>query len=135
MDKLGSIPALPECSEWLEVQVIWKSPDDAQAGGSRLVACTVRCPQGATLQDALQGLSNESVLKALDSGALQPAIFGEHRPLDAALATGDRVELLGELHADPKESRARRARVQRSRQGDLRWGRQGGRAAGGEASG
>lgn len=110
-------------AEWLEVQVVWVEPDQALARGSIVVSCAVRCPAGATIGDALRLLNDPSMLQALESEALQPAIFGELRPMDSALSAGDRIELLGPLHADPKTSRVRRAEVQRSRKGDHRWGR------------
>ena len=66
-------------------------------------------PPGATVADALarSGLPRE--------GVAGHAIHGERVELDAQLRDGDRLELLGPLLADPKDSRRQRALVQASR--------------------
>lgn len=80
-------------------------------------------PSGATLSDALASLGDPMLNAAIESGALMPALFGERVRFSQTLRDGDRIELLGPLVADPKQSRGRRAEVQRARRGDARWGR------------
>ena len=65
--------------------------------------------QGATVADALAGTGI-----ALD-GLAGYAIHGERVGTETPLREGDRLELLGPLLADPKDSRRRRAQVQASR--------------------
>ncbi len=84
---------------------------------------SLELPAGATLADALARLDDPLLEKAIASGGLRPAIYGERVRASQVLRDGDRLELLGPLIADPKQSRGRRAEVQRARSGDTRWGR------------
>lgn len=77
----------------------------------------------ATVADALERIGRADLLTDLREGRLTVAIFGEHARADTRLHDGDRIELLAGITADPKVSRARRAEVQRQRQGDARWQR------------
>lgn len=70
---------------------------------------TLELPEGANVADALarSHLPREGVVGF--------AVHGERVDVDARLQDGDRLELLGPLLADPKDSRRRRARVQAER--------------------
>lgn len=75
----------------------------------RFEAVALRLPPGACVRDALaaSGLPLAEVTGY--------AVFGRRVEADAALADGDRLELLRGLQADPKEARRRRALEARSR--------------------
>jgi len=66
---------------------------------------------GATVADAL------ARTRLPRDGLAGCAVHGERVEQDAPLHDGDRLELLGPLLADPKDSRRRRARVQADRAG------------------
>lgn len=70
----------------------------------------VEMATGATLADAVRssGLIGQY---GLDPAMLKFALFGTRADGGTRLADGDRVEILGPLVADPKVSRARRARA------------------------
>lgn len=86
----------------MKVQVV-------RAWPGRHEAEELELPEGATVDDALAvtGLPREGVAGV--------AIHGVRVRGDAPLAHGDRVELLGPLLADPKDSRRRRAAAQAQR--------------------
>ncbi len=86
----------------MKVQVVRAWPDRHEAEELELA-------EGATVDDALAatGLSR--------AGVAGVAIHGVRVGGDAPLADGDRVELLGPLLADPKDSRRRRAAAQAGR--------------------
>ncbi len=84
---------------------------------------TLELPAGATLSDALARLDDPLLERAIASGELEHALYGERVRASHVLRDGDRLELLGPLIADPKQSRGRRADVQRARSGDARWSR------------
>ncbi|MGY1409239.1 MULTISPECIES: RnfH family protein [unclassified Luteimonas] len=67
--------------------------------------------EGATVADAL------ALTRLPRDGVAGFAVHGERVEQDAPLHEGDRLELLGPLLADPKDSRRRRARVQADRAG------------------
>jgi len=91
--------------------------------GPQVRLATLDLSPGATLGEALLRLGDPALVAALASGDLVPAVYGERVPVSQVLIEGDRIELLGPLIADPKQSRGRRAEVQRARRGDARWGR------------
>lgn len=97
--------------------------EDSGPGRERVRAWELTLAQGATIRHALLELPEVELLAEVLSGRLKVAVFGEHRSPDEVLFDGDRIELLGPLIVDPKESRARRASVQRRRRGDKRWQR------------
>ncbi len=109
----------------LAVELVWLEPasdSKADAGASRrVVRRALRLAAGTTLAAAIADALPQSQQQALVSGALTLAIFGERRPLGTILQEGDRIEVLEPLRVDPKQSRARRAQVQRDRAGDARW--------------
>jgi putative ubiquitin-RnfH superfamily antitoxin RatB of RatAB toxin-antitoxin module len=115
-------------TEQIEVNVVWRAlvrepvdPGDVRAvpiEGRRL-----RLAAGSCVADALAVLGVPALADAVQSGALAVAVYGERARPDRVLAEGDRIELLGALIADPKQSRGRRAQVQRTRAGDARWTR------------
>lgn len=67
--------------------------------------------EGATVADAL------AITRLPRDGLAGFAVHGERVEQEAPLQEGDRLELLGPLLADPKDSRRRRARVQADRAG------------------
>jgi len=67
--------------------------------------------EGATVADAL------ALTRLPRDGLAGFAVHGERVEQDVQLHEGDRLELLGPLLADPKDSRRRRARVQADRAG------------------
>lgn len=75
----------------------------------RYAAVRVSLPPGATVADGVRraGLPLE--------GICGYAVFGERVMPETPLRDGDRIELLRPLQADPKESRRRRAALQRDR--------------------
>jgi len=81
------------------VQVVRAWPD-------RFEAEDLDLPAGATVDDAL------AATRLPRAGAAGVAVHGIRVRGDARLADGDRVELLGPLLADPKDSRRRRAVAQ-----------------------
>ena len=84
-------------------------------GPGRAEEASLELPAGATLRDALVA----GGLLAADNEALplRVGIWGRLRPLDAALADGDRVEVYRPLQVDPMEARRARARRDRERSG------------------
>ncbi|MGD9945503.1 MAG: RnfH family protein [Burkholderiaceae bacterium] len=82
-------------------------------------------PAGATLAGVRESLSAQASGRALaddwQRGALKAAIYGRLRPLDTPLHDGDRVELLGELSADPKVARQRRVEKRRAALAHDKW--------------
>ena len=103
------------------VEIVWI---ERLAGGQSGVASQrIELASGATVSAAIAMLARNDLADQLSAGLLSVAVFGEHVTPDSVLHNGDRVELLGPLIADPKESRARRAEVQRRRRGDVRWQR------------
>jgi len=77
-------------------------------GPGRAVEVDLVLPAGATLRDALVagGLS----VAAVDAGPRRVGVWGRLRPLEAALADGDRVEVYRPLQVEPMEARRARAR-------------------------
>jgi len=105
----------------IEVEVRWLA---SEAGGPAVVCCErLSLPHAARVSEALAALDRPELRNHLDARNLSVAIYGETASLQSPLHDGDRIELLAPLLADPKQSRARRALVQRRRQGDARWQR------------
>ncbi len=75
----------------------------------RQIICDVELPEGATLAMAVQssGLLQEFPEIVLTSVSL--GVYGQVRPADTILQSGDRVEIYRKLRMDPKS--ARRARL------------------------
>lgn len=112
-------------SPLIEVDLVWVADSIEGSGGSermpRLERRVLALPFGTTIGAALAGAAPAPLLQALSEGRLSIAVFGERRGPGTCLRDGDRIELLGPLFADPKQSRLRRAQVQRARNGDSRW--------------
>lgn len=103
----------------IDVEVCWVEP----SAKPQLVRRSLTVAESATVGAVLHGLDRPDLLQALADGVLTVAVFGEHASPATVVHPGDRIELLAGLVADAKQSRARRAEVQRSRQGDARWQR------------
>lgn len=67
--------------------------------------------QGTSIHDLRLDPRLDPALLAAWHQATAVGVFGEKRPLRAALADGDRVELWRELLADPKQARRERAKA------------------------
>lgn len=72
----------------------------------------IELAEGATVADALAAAGWDG-----DPEVRGYAVFGQAVMPDAALAAGDRVELLRPLTIDPKEARRRRAEARPLRKG------------------
>jgi putative ubiquitin-RnfH superfamily antitoxin RatB of RatAB toxin-antitoxin module len=105
----------------IRVQICWVKTPAEDPGSPRLARSEGFFSEGASLADAVRQLGTPEVLAQWEAGLLAAAIYGERRPADAVLEDGDRIELLGPIRVDPMQTRARRAEVQRRRQGDSRW--------------
>jgi putative ubiquitin-RnfH superfamily antitoxin RatB of RatAB toxin-antitoxin module len=68
----------------------------------------VDLPEGATLRQALEASGILQRYPAIDLNTQKVGVFGKLKPLDAALADHDRVEIYRPLLVDPKLSRQRR---------------------------
>jgi len=87
----------------LRVEVVYALPAAADATRVRLHA-------PATLREAIAASGVLGRHPEIDLARQSCGVFGRRRPLDAALADGDRVEIYRPLAMDPKEARRRRAR-------------------------
>ena len=88
----------------MRVQVVRAWPGRFQAEDLDL-------PEGASVAAAL------AATHLPQDGVAGLSIHGERVDAGARLRDGDRLELLGPLLADPKDSRRRRAQVQATRRG------------------
>ena len=68
---------------------------------------------GATLRDAIVAAGVLARHPEIDLAKQKVGVYGKLRPLDAALADGDRVEIYRPLIVEPKAARQRR--VEKSR--------------------
>lgn len=109
-------------TELMTVEIFWVERTNPDERG-HLQHRSLLLQSGARIADALAALGRPDLLKALACGRLVAGVFGHVRPAATLLRDGDRVELTGPLLADAKQSRARRAAVQRARSGDSRWDR------------
>ena len=87
----------------LRVEVVYALPSVADA-----TRVSLRAP--ATLRDAIAASGVLERHPEIDLVRQACGVFGRRRPLDAALADGDRVEIYRPLAIDPREARRRRAR-------------------------
>ena len=91
-------------SNGLTVEVAYAGPE-----GQLLIGLTL--PEGATVADAVTASRIVSRLNLFEA-TLGYAIFGQRARGETPLRSGDRVELLRPLVADPKEARRARALMQ-----------------------
>ena len=70
---------------------------------------SVEGDKGMTVQDAIERFGILKRFPEIDLGVNKVGIYGKLTKLDAALQTGDRVEIYRPLIADPKEQRKKRA--------------------------
>lgn len=104
----------------MHVEVAWVG----EGGG--VVRRPLELPEGAKIDDALAALGEPlaGALRArIERGELMVAVYGKPRSRRAVLHDGDRVELVGELLADPKAARRQRVRQRRDEGADPRWKR------------
>jgi len=90
----------------LSVDVCYALPD-AQT------LITVDLPAGATVREAILASGIVARHPDIDLAKQKVGVYGKIRPLDAALADHDRVEIYRPLIVDPKTARQRR--VEKSR--------------------
>ena len=69
---------------------------------------------GATLRDALDASGILQRHPEIDVARHALGVWGQLRPLDAALCEGDRIEVYRPLQVDPKEARRLRQRKQQA---------------------
>ena len=123
-DRAGPFSEGPTLSsDKIQVEVVWVCERASPEGVPTLMRRTLDLAAGSRVRDAVAALGEPELHGGLRQGRLTAAIFGRARSADVVLRSADRVELLGGLLADPKQSRARRALVQRARSGDQRWQR------------
>lgn len=79
----------------MRVLVVYAEPDRADVRAVDLA-------DGACVRDALDATGR---LEQFESHGWRAGVFGRRVALDAALADGDRVEILRPLQVDPKEAR------------------------------
>ena len=70
-------------------------------------------PQGASVADALAASRLQEILPGNSFAGFRIGVWGVRVVPDAELRDGDRVEIYRELEADPKQTRRRRAGLQR----------------------
>ena len=80
----------------------------AYAGPEGVAVVEVELPDGASVGDAVDASALVPRFGLIDA-ALGVAIFGQAAQRTTPLKSGDRVELLRPLEADPKDARRRRA--------------------------
>ncbi|VVD80107.1 RnfH family protein [Pandoraea pneumonica] len=85
----------------LSVEVCYALPN-----AQTIVALTL--PQGATVGEAIERSGLLQKFPELDLSRMKAGVFGKVRALDAAVHSGDRVEIYRPLKADPKLARQRR---------------------------
>lgn len=76
-------------------------------GGASFLA-RVDLREGATVRDAIEASGVLRTHQDIDLTRQKVGVFGKLRPLDAALADLDRVEIYRPLKVDPKTARQRR---------------------------
>jgi uncharacterized protein len=64
--------------------------------------------EGATVRDAIEASNVLARYPEIDLATQKVGVFGKLKPLDAALADLDRVEIYRPLKVDPKTARQRR---------------------------
>lgn len=87
----------------MEIELAYAAPD-------KQILLYLDVPQGTTIQQAIE--ISQILTTANIDYPIAVGIFGKIRSLDWALQAGDRLELYRPLHADPKEARLKRAKVQ-----------------------
>lgn len=91
-----------ENAELIDVEIAYARPD-AQ------VILKLRVPRGTTLEQAVRQSGMLERFPDIDLAKHRLGVFGKLNKPDAALRTGDRVEIYRPLIADPKEVRKQRA--------------------------
>lgn len=103
----------------IAVELAWVEPDGSVASRA------IELPAGSRVGDALAALKGsrfgDPLLEALTRGELVVAVYGERCGTGEPLNAGDRVELLGDLAADPKLARRRRVDKRRAQQPRSKW--------------
>ncbi len=84
--------------EGITVEVAYAEPE-------RQWLVLVTLPVAATVADAVHGAQNLAEFPELPVPELVCAVWGERRPLDYPVRTGDRVEILRPLRQDPRTAR------------------------------
>ncbi|APR95504.1 protein RnfH [Pandoraea thiooxydans] len=103
----------------LQIQVCYAQPDT-----QTLLALSVS--RGATIEQAIRRSGVLERHPEINLAQHRVGIFGQLKPLDTPLQTGDRIEIYRPLKVDPKEARQRRVakkRAEGSREGNKWQGR------------
>ena len=86
----------------------------AHARPDRQVLLSVSVPVGTTLIEAVELSGIRDEFQDLDVNSARVGIFGIKAGFEDQLRPGDRVEIYRPLIADPKESRRKRASLEKS---------------------
>ncbi|BAN22966.1 RnfH family protein [Caballeronia insecticola] len=86
----------------MQIDVCYGAAD----GASFLVQVELR--DGATVREAIEASGVLRAHREIDLETQKVGVFGKAKPLDAALAAFDRVEIYRPLKVDPKAARQRR---------------------------
>lgn len=89
-------------AETMQVQVVYALPQ-------RQELVTVKLPEGATLQQAVEASGLMAKYPEIDLAKGKFGIFAKLSKVDAIVRDKDRVEIYRPLIADPKEVRKQRA--------------------------
>lgn len=87
----------------MKISVIYALPD-------RQIIRELDLDAGATLSEALARSGLTAEFPEIGARALPVGIFGQVRPPDTVLRSGDRVEIYRPLPVEPKEARRKRVR-------------------------
>jgi uncharacterized protein len=86
----------------IDVEVAYATPEQQ-------MIVTLRLPEGATVERAIQAAELLSRFPEIEGNDLKAGIFGSVCKLDQPLRQADRVEVYRSLIQDPKEARRKRA--------------------------
>ena len=86
----------------MDVEVAYATPEQQ-------VIVTLKLPEGATVEQAIQASDLLNRFPEIDETDIKAGIFGSVCKLDQPLKQGDRVEIYRPLLHDPKEARRQRA--------------------------
>lgn len=90
----------------IHIEVVYARPEQQ-------ILLALAVPAGTTAIEAVRRSGILEHLPAIDLEAEKIGVFGRVVSPDHRLSAGDRVEIYRPLIADPKESRRRRAEIQR----------------------
>ena len=114
-------PAGPPLSPTVAQQIDAYALAGQDARQPQLVAARLDVSAGSTLADLLAMPELAAVARAAEDGTTGLALHGRRARPSQPLASGDRLELLGPITADPKSARLARVRHDRATGGRDKW--------------